>query len=251
MMGAMLFTKDKDALGQALLSHLRGGNGLYAVERDDGYISIADAKVHFMDYADWPSRWKEAVSYAKGNILDLACGAGMFSKHLQDIGYSVAGVDWSQLCVEVSKERGVKDVRFIDMSGLKEGAAEFDTILLLANGFGWLGNRATAPALLDSIARIAKGDARIIFEALDPYATSEREHTIYHALNASRGRSGGELQLRLRYGMYNTGWFNFLFASKKEMEGIVEDSKSWRLDKIIAEEGPYYIAMLRKEISKG
>ena len=67
-------------------------------------------------------------------------------------------------------------------------------------------------------------------------------------MNQDRGRMSGQLKLRIRYKQYTTPWFDYLFASKAEIEDIL-DGTVWRVESYIdATHTPTYVAILSKQV---
>lgn len=106
--------KNRDGYGALLLSAYKtGGQGMFEIaERVDGFIAASNwPPRYFSDYSGWSERERQAIQRAKGRVLDIGCGAGRFSLHLQQKGFDVTGIDNSRGAVRVCKLRGVKNVR--------------------------------------------------------------------------------------------------------------------------------------------
>ena len=100
----------EDAYGHQVFDYLKGKKDVWEiVERDDGFFGpSAGARYYFSEYKDWSEREKKAIKYANGRVLDVDCGAGRVSLHLQRKGFDVLGVDVSPLAIQVCKKRGIK-----------------------------------------------------------------------------------------------------------------------------------------------
>ena len=89
----------------------------------------------FRNYQDMPAIEQKALALSKGKVLDIGCGSGSHSLHLQnEKGLSVCAVDSSLGAAQIAKERGVNQVFHQSILDFKEGS--FDTLLLLMNGLG-------------------------------------------------------------------------------------------------------------------
>ena len=101
---------EEDAYGQGMWAYYSGREVFEIVERGDDYISAASAvpKMYFSEYEDWPIHEKSAMEFVKGRVLDVGCGVGRHSLHLQKKGFDVLGIDNSPLAIKVCKLRGLK-----------------------------------------------------------------------------------------------------------------------------------------------
>ncbi|MGH9821178.1 MAG: class I SAM-dependent methyltransferase, partial [Pyrinomonadaceae bacterium] len=212
---------DTDAYGKMLLAQLeRGVPTCEIIERDDRYIDTgSEPGMYFSEYKYWDKKEKDALKYARGRTLDIGCGAGRHSLHLQAKGLDVTGIDASAGAIKVCKLRGLKKAmqRPIDeMSKFKR--ASFDTVVMLGNNFGLFGNPHRARKLLGELDRITTRESRIIVGTRNPYNTDHPDHLRYHKLNKSRDRMAGQIRMRCRFGSVIGEWFDYLFVSPSEME---------------------------------
>jgi SAM-dependent methyltransferase len=236
----------QDAHGHSMYDYLKGKAASEIVERDDGFIDASNAPaVYFSEYEDWSPHVKKAMRYARGKVLDIGCGAGRHSLYLQKKGLDVLGMDASPLAVKVCKLRGLKKARLMPVTQISPKLGRFDTLLMLGNNFGLFESFDQARRLLATFHKITFDRARIIAETLDPYKNDEPAHSEYHKLNRKKGRMPGQVRLRVRYKKYATPWFDYLFVSKEEMQGILKETE-WRVARFIDSDGPCYIAILEK-----
>lgn len=237
---------DQDAYGHAIRDYHEDGEGFEVVERDDGWIGPSGGpEQYFRAFEDWPNRQQAAMDHVDGRVLDIGCGAGRHALYLQDQGHDVVGIDVSPNAVQVCRDRGLAEVRELDIQSLAELEGAFDTIVMLGNNFGLIGTRETAPSRLEDLATIAAPGATLLAESRDPYATDDPDHLAYHDRNEERGRLGGALRIRVRYRRHATPWFDYLLASPGEMAAILEGSR-WRFSERIddSEESAEYVGVL-------
>jgi SAM-dependent methyltransferase len=182
---------------------------------------------------------------ARGRVLDVGCGAGRVALELQERGHEVVGIDLSPLAVEVSRRRGVKDVRELPVTRVGRELGRIDTFIMFGNNFGLMGSRRRAPWLLRRFRSIANEGARILAESVNPYKTDKPEHLAFHERNRKRGRMGGELRIRIREGTYATPWFDYLLASPEEMASLAEGT-GWELRRVIDEGEHVYVGVLER-----
>lgn len=241
--------KDTDGYGALLLSSLKtSGQGMFEIaERIDGFIAASNWPLrYFSDYSSWTKRERQAINLAKGRVLDIGCGAGRFSLHLQEKGFNVTGIDNSRGAVEVCKLRGVKDVRLMSIDEIgKFKPASFDTVIMMGNNFGLFGGFKKARRLLRLMHTITTAEGQIIAEAVDPYQTKEKLHLAYQRSNRAQGRMSGQLRFRIRHQNVVGAWFDYLLVSQKEMKGILSGT-GWELAKVLPDKGPGYTAVIKK-----
>ncbi len=211
--------------------------------------TTAGAEAYFTPFDAWPENKREAMTFARGRVLDLGCGAGRVCLHLQERGLEVVGVDISPLAVETCRDRGVRDARVLSITSITQisrSLGVFDTVVMLGNNFGLFGARKRARWLLRKMAGITSDGARIIAESMDPYDTDNPDHTQCHERNRERGRMGGQIRLRVRYKSHIGAWMDYLFVSKEEMSEIL-DGTGWGVTRYLESGGPAYIAVIEKD----
>jgi SAM-dependent methyltransferase len=236
----------EDAYGQLILEYHETQNGIEVVERDDGYLDAGryGPKAYFAPFRSWPKAERAAARYVHGRLLDVGCGAGRVALHFQARGHDVVAIDISPLAVEVSRRRGVRDVRELSVTQVDRALGRFDTIVMFGNNFGLVANPRRAKWLLRRFRSLAsESGARILAESVNPYTTDAREHLDYHERNRARGRMAGQLRIRIRHKLYKTPWFDYLLVSPEEMAKLAEGT-GWKLERVI-DEGEYvYVGVL-------
>ncbi|MHB1830576.1 MAG: class I SAM-dependent methyltransferase [Candidatus Micrarchaeaceae archaeon] len=225
---------NQDAHGQVILSYFKKQHSFDVVERNDGYINIdAGADMYFSEYPNWRNHEKEAIKHAKGRCLDIGCGAGRVLLYLQRKGFKPTGIDSSPIAVKVCRLRGAKDARSMDIEDIgKFSKGSFNSIIMFGNNFGLFGSRIKAKRLLNKLRNITSEDAVIIAESRDPYLTDNPIHFKYHQRNRKLGRMPGQLRIRVRFQQYATNWYDYLYASKREMDELLNGS-GWEIERFI------------------
>ena len=237
----------KDAFGLALMDHLQGGSSVEIIERDDGLVEsiTMEDSLYFAEFDEWPGHEQKAMRYVEGRVLDVGCGAGRVALWLQDQGHDVVGIDVSPLAIKVSRERGVKRARVMDLKEVDLGLGTFDTVVMLGNNLGLLGSPSGARARLKDLAKIVPPGGRLIGSTLDPYETDAPEHLAYHRANHAKGRWGGEVRMRVRYKTAATDWFRYSFFSEDEVARLVEPTP-WAIERFIRSAQHGYAAILQR-----
>jgi SAM-dependent methyltransferase len=137
---------EQDAFGRLLMDLVSGQQVDEIVERDDGFVFASDGRYYLAPFRRWWPQERRAMRFVRGRVLDLGCGAGRVSLHLQNRGLDVVGVDVSPMAVATARRRGVADARVGTVATALTKGQLFDTILLLGNnlevtqlaaGMGW------------------------------------------------------------------------------------------------------------------
>ena len=241
-----MLTDDQDAFGHVMFDFLHGIRSQEIIERDDGMFSISPGPaLYFAPYDEWPLIEQKAMEYAGGRVLDVGCGAGRHSLFLQERGLDVLGVDNSHLCLEVCRQRGVRQVQGLSVTQLSSRLGIFDTILMLGNNFCLVGNPRRARWLLRRLSAMTSTKGRILAGLRNPYDTDQPEHLEYHAWNRSRGRLSGAARIRVRYKKTVTPWIEFLMLSPDELQALLDDTP-WQVEIVFDDPSGNYVAVLEK-----
>jgi len=240
---------EEDAYGQEIWACYKGERASEIVERDDGYFdaSLQGPKVYFSEHEDWPLVERRTIEFVQGRVLDIGCGAGRHSLHLQKKGFEVLGIDNSPLAIKVCRLRGLKKAEIMAVEDVDFKPDSFDTIIMMGNNFGLFGSFKKARRLLKKLYKMTSRKGLIIANTRDPYKTDNPDHLEYQRLNKERGRMGGQLRIRIRFRKYVGRWFDYLIVSKTEMKEILNGT-GWKIKKFIDsdEDSSIYIAIIEK-----
>jgi SAM-dependent methyltransferase len=238
-----------DAFGHALHDFLQGQEEdiLFIIEREDGLLDVLGSQSYFAEYGEWPAHHQEAMSYVRGRVLDIGCGAGRHALYLQSQGLNVLGIDESPMAIEVCKTRGLQKAQVLSVTQASRKLGTFDTILLMGNNLGLLASPERAGWLLRRFHSLTSARGRIIAESLDPYPTQDPLHLEYHQYNRERGRAAGQVRIRVRYRKYVNPWFDYWFVSKDEMERLLEGT-GWIVRHYLDSDDARYVAIIEKKV---
>ena len=186
---------DKDPMGKAIADYYKNGIAarlrVFSPDFDEDEIPV---ETLFRTYDDMPSLEQKALQMAQGHILDVGAGAGCHSLALQQMGKHSTAIDISKLSVETMKARGVKDVKLMDFWLVED---KYDTILMLMNGIGIVGNTKSLPRLFAHIEKILNPGGQLIVDSTDIiYIFENADGTI--SLPNCDGYYG-ELEYRMQY----------------------------------------------------
>lgn len=241
--------QSSDAYGHELWDYYKNQTGYEVIERDDGLIDPSEIapKFYFSSYRDWPEAEKGALSYAKGRVLDVGCGAGRVAIYLQNRRRLDAfGIDISPLAIKVSKLRGLKKASVLAFERIDFEPDSFDSVVMFGNNFGLFGSKRKAKVLLRKLFVMTSAKGTVICESANPYATDNPDHLRYHERNRSKGRMPGQVRIRARYRTYVGRWFDYLLVSPQEMKEIAE-SAGWTVKRIFESKGSsLYVGILTK-----
>jgi SAM-dependent methyltransferase len=214
------------------------GRHYQVIERDDGFVSIEDAYRYFTRPDEWLGCERLGVASAAGRGRGVGGAAGRHKlAHTRDP--QVVGIDPSPGAVAVARARGL-DVRVGTVTEPGE-IGTFDTLMLLGGNLGLLGSREHAPAVLGSLARLARPGARIQAIGHDPYTAAGPAHRAYH----DRNRMPGHIRMRVRYKTWTSDWFDRLMLSPDELRELVAGTR-WSLeDAVYSGDVGFFLANLQ------
>ena len=241
-----MLTDQQDAFGHVMNDYLHGVDAREIIERDDGLFNISPGPaLYFAPFDVWPAIEQRVMGFVRGRVLDVGCGAGRHALYLQGRNLEVLGVDNSPLCLEVCRQRGVRQLLGYSITQLSARLGVFDTILMLGNNFCLVGNPRRARWLLRRFAAMTASSGRILAGVRNPYLTAEPEHLEYHARNRDRGRLSGQARIRVRYKKAVTPWIEFLMLSPDELGALVKDTH-WQITTLLEDPGGNYVTILEK-----
>ena len=155
-----------DPMGAAIYDYFKNGQAgrlvVHSSMFEDDEIPVEGL---FREFEQMPQLEQVALEMADGRILDVGAGAGCHSLELQRMGKSVKAIDISPLSVAVMKERGVDAslVNFYDGSF----SDKYDTILMLMNGTGIIGNIDNIPAFFARLKQLVNPEGCVLIDSSD------------------------------------------------------------------------------------
>ncbi|MBT8272603.1 MAG: methyltransferase domain-containing protein [Bacteroidia bacterium] len=118
----------------------------------------------FRDYDAMPKIEQKALQLAKGDILDVGCGAGSHALYLQERGMNVKAIDLSRGAIEVCRKRGLKQAEVLNIC---DESGTYDTIIILMNGSGIFKTVSQTPRYLNHIKSLLNTDGQILIDSSD------------------------------------------------------------------------------------
>lgn len=229
-----------DPMGAAIYDFHKNGTAdvlrVFSSQFEEDEIPVADL---FREYDDMPELERIALDEASGEILDVGAGSGCHSVALMKMGKSAVAIDISPLSVEVMKERGVDalQVNLYDESFDRK----FDTVLMLMNGTGIIGNLDNMPVFFERMKQLLKPGGSILIDSSDlRYLFEEEDGSLMIDLADDYY---GQLDYQMQYKDVHGEPFDWLYVDFDTLAFYAEESGFDA--ELLAEGGHYdYLAKL-------
>lgn len=118
----------------------------------------------FRSFDDMPKLEQTALKLCKGSILDVGCGSGSHSLHLQEQGLKVKAIDISKGAITVAQQRGVLHA---EVKNILNETETFDTILVLMNGTGIFEELSQVSKYLKHLKSLLNPGGQILIDSSD------------------------------------------------------------------------------------
>ena len=187
----------------------------------------------FRDFEQMPALEQEALRTAQGRILDVGAGSGCHSLALVKMDKVPVAIDISPLSVEVMKERGVDalQVNLYDESFDRK----FDTVLMLMNGTGIIGNLDNMPVFFERMKQLLKPGGSILIDSSDlRYLFEEEDGSLMIDLADDYY---GQLDYQMQYKDVSGEPFDWLYVDFDTLAFYAEESG---FDAELLAEGEHY-----------
>jgi SAM-dependent methyltransferase len=233
--------KSSSPYSDAMLDYWRGdADAAYTIHRDDGWSQAVPVAAAFASQPFNPIE-QLALDRASGRILDVGAGVGRHSLVLQSRIAHVTSIEIEPELVTIMSERGVPDALVESVFTL--ASRDFDTILMLMNGFGLVGNPGGAAAFFDHARTLLSPAGQILCDSLDVRRTSNPTHLAYQEANRRNGRLAGQMRFWIEYRGRRGEPFDWLHL---DFDTLREHAQrhGWVAEKIAEEESGHYLARL-------
>ncbi|MCI4668962.1 MAG: methyltransferase domain-containing protein [Bacteroidia bacterium] len=162
---AKITNPQKDPMGMALLDYQKGvKGGVIHVSSDIAVNDLIPVDYMYRDQRAMPEWELLALDHCRGKILDIGAGAGSHALILQERGSEVLAMDVSPGAVEAMKCRGLNTIHenIFDFQGLR-----FDTLLMMMNGIGLVGDIQGLERFLESAHQMLEAGGQILLDSSD------------------------------------------------------------------------------------
>jgi len=196
--------KNKDIFGNAIKAFYEENDRTdIVVHSPDFEDDIIPVEYLFRNFLQMPEIEQKALSLCQGKILDVGCGAGSHSLYLQqEKNLQVKAIDTSEGAIEIARKRGIENATCEDFFKLKDET--FDTILMLMNGIGIVGELKNLNHFFKHSKSLLNEGGKIIIDSSDLIYLFEgeiEENEVYY----------GELQFNISYKKQKADQFNWLY----------------------------------------
>jgi len=199
-----------DIFGNAIKDFYLNGEAediiVHSPDFDDDVIPV---DYLFRKYPDMPPLEQQALKQSFGRVLDIGCGAGSHSLYLQkEKELAVTAIDTSAGAIEVCGLRGIRDARNISLEEFQEET--FDTLLLLMNGTGIVGQMKNLDTFFHKLKTLLNPGGQVLIDSSDLSYLFDKDEDGGIWIDASKGYYG-ELQYSLSYGNETSAAFDWLY----------------------------------------
>lgn len=241
-----IIVPDKDPMGRAISDfHSTGKAAKLRVLSSMFYEDEIPVATLFRSYADMPLPEQQALSLAKGRVLDIGAGAGCHSIELKRRGHDVVAIDISELSVNVMRERGV-DARLINLFD-DMFDEKFDTLLMAMNGIGIVGRVERMEQFFRCVKRLLAPGGQLLLDSSDIRYVFENEDGSMD-IDLAAGYYG-EVDFSMRYKNIKGDKFDWLYIDFDTL-CFYANENGFECEKCVEGEHYDYLARLTRTADK-
>lgn len=161
---------DVDPYGRAIRDFHHDELDEPLIQRDgEEMIEHPIERFYFTEFTAEDNDGKWIKSWLNGPLLDMGAGVGRHTLYFQKMFETVA-IERSDHLIATMRERGVNDVRSIDMFAVQDAFKRnrFQSVFAYGTQVGLVGSMQGLREFLDEIAFITKPDATAVLDCYDP-----------------------------------------------------------------------------------
>ena len=207
----------KDLFGKAILDFQTNNSPEDIVTETN--ISEADemeVAYLFRSFDQMPKLEQEALQLSKGKILDIGCGAGSHSLHLQENNFDVTAIDISENAIKACQLRGLKNAKVQNLLDIED--EKFDTILLLMNGTGIFGTLNETSKYLQKLKSLLNPNGQILIDSSDIIYMFDEDDDGSYLVPANQYY--GELTFTISYKNETETAFSWLYLDYNTLQNV-------------------------------
>ncbi len=179
---------------------------------DDDEIPV---KFLFRNFDEMPKLEQSALNSTVGKVLDVGAGAGCHSLLLQERGFDVTAVDISPLAIKTMQQRGVINALEQDFFNTDN---QYDTILMLMNGIGIVGELSKLPSFFMHLDKVLAPNGQLLCDSADIAYVFENDEGIIE-LPAGENYYG-EITYQMQYKDIKGKSFKWLYIDASTLRDI-------------------------------
>lgn len=234
----------KDLFGKAILDYQTNNNPENLTTEtsisEEDEMSVAYL---FRNYSEMPKIEQKALQLAKGEVLDVGCGAGSHSLSLQnERNLNVTSIDISENAIHACRLRGLKNAKTQDVMTLDN--EKFDTIICLMNGTGIFGTLEAIPKYLQKLKSLLHPGGQILIDSSDIIYMFDEDEDGGKWI-PSENEYYGETTFRITYKGEKEKPFKWLFLDYNTLQNAAFDNE---LQCELILEGDHYDYLARLSI---
>ncbi len=194
-----------------------------------------DVSTYFRPWTRMPALEQIAIGECRGEVLDIGAGAGSHALELQRRGIPVTALDISPKAVGVMQERGIS--RACQGNVFDFDSGQYDTLLLLMNGIGLVGDLPGLRRFLGHARRLLRPDGQLIFDSSDVAY-------LYEDSPMPTGRYYGEISCYYGYKRMKTEPFSWLYIDYHTLERLA-DEEGWSVELLFEDGNDQYLVRMK------
>ena len=230
-------------MGAAIHDYFRNGSAETLIVHSSMFEDDeSPVETLFRRFEQMPAIEKVALEMAHGDILDVGAAAGCHSLALAEMGKSSVAIDISPLSVSVMKERGV-DAHHVDFYD-ESFTDKFDTVLMLMNGTGIIGNLDNIPAFFARLEQLLRPGGVVLIDSSDlRYLFEEEDGSLMIDLADDYY---GQLDYQMEYKDVLGEPFDWLYLDFETLSFYAEEN-GFAAELVVEGEHYDYLAALRRK----
>ena len=226
--------RNRDPLGTMLLDYLKGNKTAFLHVWSDTFdMWQMMGRTMFRSYDEMDDLEKHALSLCRGKVLDVGGGSGCHSHYLQQQNIAVEAIDISPGCIDVMKQRGIRDVFHTNLFSLNN--LEYDTILMLMNGLGICGSLYGCNLFLQFVKNILSDSGQVLAESTAIEVPNNLSPDDYH----------GETEFVMQYREIKSDPFPWIYVDYPTFEALVHYNNLNCAKLFESDDGRYLVKICR------
>lgn len=223
--------------------HAGVSDATFTIWKDDGFQQRVPAAL-FFESENFPFIEMCALNQCRGSVLDIGSAAGRHTLELLRRGLKVTSLDILPEMEQIMKDRGLTDIVIGDV--FQFSGQQFDTLLMLMNGIGMVGNIEGLERFLRHAHQLITPGGQILCDSIDVHVTEDPKHAAYREKNLMAGRPAGQQVFVMDYRGEDSTQFNWLHIDFISLSETCEDT-GWIVELIESESDGRYVCRILEQ----